>query len=178
MKKTLLAVGMTVVLLMAAKAQATLIDQGNGLVYDDVNQISWTQDANLSGLASNYIAQVAWADGLSLAGYDDFRLATIDELASLYAQLPGAAGSNKTGAQSLFVDIQDNYWSGTSFSATQAWGYRFSVGQADVGSQRHKYYGWAVVPDSPTLIPEPSSVVVLGLGLLGLRVVRRWRRDD
>ena len=124
MKRALLIVGILTALLLGGKAQATLIDQGNGLVFDDVNHIFWTQDADLSG-RGNYAYQVAWADGFSLAGYSNFRLATIDELLSLYAQLPGAAGSDKTGAMGPFVDIQAKYWSSTTVDATQGWGFRF-----------------------------------------------------
>lgn len=47
MKRTIQALGLMAVLLMAGKSQATLIDRGNGLVYDDVNNISWTQDADI-----------------------------------------------------------------------------------------------------------------------------------
>ena len=93
------------VLLMADRSEAILIDRGNGLIYDSTNNISWIQDADVSGLRT-WDNQVAWAAGFSLAGFDDFRLASITELTSLYGQLPGAAGSNKTGDISPFEDIQ------------------------------------------------------------------------
>jgi hypothetical protein len=114
MKKTLLAVGMTAGLLMAGQAQATLIDRLDGLIYDDVNDISWTQVAG-DGVLRNWDGQVSWADGFSLAGFDDFRLASIDELASLYGQLPGVG--DKTGDISPFENIQSVYWSGTEYDA-------------------------------------------------------------
>ncbi len=47
MKKTLLAIGMMAGLVLAGKAEATLIDRGNGLIYDTVLNITWTQNANL-----------------------------------------------------------------------------------------------------------------------------------
>ena len=89
------------VLLFSSLARATLTDRGNGLIYDSVNNISWTQVAG-DGVQRRWDAQRNWADGFSLAGFDDFRLPSIAELASLYGQLPGDAQSNKTGDISPF----------------------------------------------------------------------------
>jgi hypothetical protein len=50
MKKAVLPVGLMAVLLVAGKTPATLIDRGNGLVYDSFDNLSWTQDAAISGL--------------------------------------------------------------------------------------------------------------------------------
>jgi hypothetical protein len=47
MKKPILALGLMVSLLLAGIAQATLFDRGNGLIYDNVLNITWTQNANL-----------------------------------------------------------------------------------------------------------------------------------
>ena len=46
MRKFLLA---AVLVLVAGGAQATLIDRGDGFIYDTVQDITWTQDANISG---------------------------------------------------------------------------------------------------------------------------------
>lgn len=62
-------------LMVGRAAQATLIDRGNGLVYDSFDNLSWTQDAAISGL-SDWASQKAFADHLVLAGFDDFILAT------------------------------------------------------------------------------------------------------
>jgi hypothetical protein len=65
-------------------AQASLIDRGGGFIYDDVLDITWTQDANINGY-NTWDNQVAWAAGLSIvdtrpgAGgvtYSDWRLPT------------------------------------------------------------------------------------------------------
>jgi len=72
-------------------AQATLIDRGNGLIYDTVLNITWLQDANLaatdtfgvSGINSNgtmtWDTAEAWIAAMNTAdylGYNDWRLPT------------------------------------------------------------------------------------------------------
>jgi hypothetical protein len=88
---------LAVALGLTGTATATLIDRGNGLIYDDVLDITWLQDANYavtSGwvaanavdngtLASNNVfangrmgrnAAVGWANQLVFAGFDGWRL--------------------------------------------------------------------------------------------------------
>ncbi len=62
-------------------ANAGLIDRGNGMIYDDVQDITWLQDANYA-MTSGYHADglmnwhesVAWVDQLSFGGFEDWRL--------------------------------------------------------------------------------------------------------
>jgi len=61
MRKLILAIALV---LMASGAQAALIDRGSGFIYDDVQDITWAQDANINGAAS-WADQMAWADGYS-----------------------------------------------------------------------------------------------------------------
>ena len=52
-------------------ANATLHNRGGGLIYDDVLEITWLQDANYAGTTMNWDDAVAWADTLSY--YDSVR---------------------------------------------------------------------------------------------------------
>ena len=89
-KHTLALVGLSLITL---SANAALYDRGNGLIYDDVLDITWLQDANYaytSGYAAandtglhsgyksdgrmHYYPAKAWANQLSYGGYDDWRL--------------------------------------------------------------------------------------------------------
>ena len=77
-KHTLALVGLSLITL---SANAALYDRGNGLIYDDVLDITWLQDANYaqsSGYDSDgrmtWIDAKAWAAQLSYGGYDDWRL--------------------------------------------------------------------------------------------------------
>ena len=95
-KHTLALVGLSLITL---SANAALYDRGNGLIYDDVLNITWLQDANYaytSGYAAanavgsphsgstniqaegrmGWDAAKTWADQLSYGGYDDWRLAS------------------------------------------------------------------------------------------------------
>lgn len=169
----LIATGALAVLLFAVNAQAILIDRGNGLIFDSTNNISWTKDADISGQAI-WSNQVAFANNLTLAGFDDFRLPSIAELGSLYGQLPGAAGSNKTGDNSPFEDIQSFFWSSAEVNADDALYFRFDFGVPLQDTKQEAFYGWAVrAGDSLAAVPEPASILLLGAGLSALLGVRR-----
>lgn len=86
---------------VSLSANAALIDRGGGLIYDDVQNITWLQDANYA-FTSGYINTIetsfddgrmdwfeatVWADQLVFGGYDDWRLPTtphIDESCSAF----------------------------------------------------------------------------------------------
>jgi hypothetical protein len=73
---------------LTVSAQATLYDRGGGLIYDDVLNITWLQDANYAnttgyddwlygfdtGGGMLWNDAMAWADNIVYQGYDDWRL--------------------------------------------------------------------------------------------------------
>lgn len=66
-----------------ASAQAALYDRGNGMIYDDVLDITWLQDANYAQTSGydddgrmTWSDANTWAANLSYGGYDDWRLAS------------------------------------------------------------------------------------------------------
>lgn len=86
MRKTVkFALGSIVTLTLSFSASAALIDRGNGMIYDDVLDVTWLQDANYAQ-TSGYDADgqmtwdsaIAWAAGLNFGGFDDWRLPTIN----------------------------------------------------------------------------------------------------
>ena len=174
--------GFLLMALTTGRAQATLFDRGNGLVYDDFDNLSWTQNAAISGL-NDWASQKVFADNLALAGFDDFILATLSDLEGLYLQLPGLDGSNKTGTQGPFADIQSTYWSRTEIDSTRAAVFSFLGGDEAPGDKNSPRYGWAVrFGDSQRLgggvpVPMPATAVLLGMGFVGLRLAQRWRRS-
>ena len=69
---------------VSSSSHAALYDRGNGLIYDDVLDITWLQDANYaqtSGYESdgymNWLDASAWAAQLEYGGYDDWRLPSV-----------------------------------------------------------------------------------------------------
>ena len=82
-------------LALSGAAQATLIDRGGGLIYDDVLNITWLQDANYaktSGYdadgrmtwdqATTWAANLSYYDSVRGVTYDDWRLPTMIDTGS------------------------------------------------------------------------------------------------
>ena len=70
---------------LAMPTNATLLDRGGGLIYDDVLNITWLQDANYAKTSGfdadglmDWHAAMAWAVGLIYGGYDDWRLPIVN----------------------------------------------------------------------------------------------------
>lgn len=68
-------------------------DNGNGTISDQATGLMWTQAD--SGQALNWQEALAWAEELSFAGYDDWRLPNAKELQSLvdYSRSPDTTNS-------------------------------------------------------------------------------------
>jgi len=76
---------------LSGTAQAALYDRGGGLIYDDVLNVTWLQDANYamtSGYHANGLmtwdAAVAWVDQLVYGGFDDWRLPTVNPIGATF----------------------------------------------------------------------------------------------
>jgi hypothetical protein len=118
-------------------ADATLIDRGNGLIYDSDRNITWLQNANLGAGSAfddgpsasdgrmTWAGATAWAAALVYAGFDDWRLPTAEfncsyewdctdgEIGHLFFDEFGAVrrgsvfAGTNTANLGLFVNIQD-----------------------------------------------------------------------
>jgi hypothetical protein len=85
-QKPLVALALIACAAATNNAQASLVDRGGGLLYDNVLNITWLQDANYaktSGIAGisatgemNWNTATDWATNLVYGGYSDWRLAS------------------------------------------------------------------------------------------------------
>ncbi|MCP4279880.1 MAG: DUF1566 domain-containing protein [Alteromonas sp.] len=209
-------------------AIAGLIDRGNGMIYDDAQNITWLQNANLAGARMNWDTSVAWADNLDFGGFSDWRLPTINistqdgrcdhsrtggtdcglnvltansELAYMFYENLGNVGyydtngnREQTGYDSLntsfidaltgdtvsFIDLNRTvYWSGTEYAPVtdSAWNFDTRLGSQGGRSKNSNSYAWAVrdgdIGAVDATVTEPSTLAILGLGLLGLITRKR-----
>ena len=88
LKSFILGVCATFCMLGVGTTSATLIDRGPDMVYDDVLNVTWTRNANLSGMTFDWTAAAAWADALVVGGIDNWRLP--------YASVSAGAGPTAT----------------------------------------------------------------------------------
>ena len=183
-----------VLFFLVASAEAALIDRGSGFIYDDVQDITWAQDANING-ADIWANQVAWAAGYSqthtvYGTFDDWRLpTTLQPDASCSDQSGGvSSGLDCTGSEmghlfnvdgissssmGLFTNVQsDGYWSGTEYAplTSFAWYFDFHYGNQGSIFKSNSYYALAVRDGDVAAVPVPAAVWLFGsaLGLLGL----------
>jgi hypothetical protein len=105
------------------------------LIYENVQNITWLQDANLAGKVINW--NNSWVSAATSAGI-------------------------------INVEVDFVYWSATELSSSST----CDVWYFDTTSG----YAWALRDGDVGAIPEPRSVAILALGLLGLIRVRRQYR--
>jgi hypothetical protein len=152
---------------------AELIDNGNGLIYDSVLDITWAQPGTTLG---TWDAANTWVSVLTLGGVSGWRLPYIsvavgsgpftgpsvdcssstefacrdNELGYMFYQnLSGTYGSSILTSGdpdlTLFPTLQSSYhWSGTEFNAGIVWRFPFNFGLQSFGSTANNYSSWAV----------------------------------
>lgn len=125
-------------IVLAMPVQATLIDRGNGLIYDSDQNITWLQDANFNagsrfddgssnsdGLMT-WASAIVWADRLEFGGFSNWRLPMTKQPDPTCSNSILSTGSGCTGSEMghLFnIDgiSSDNPGLFTNFMAQISW---------------------------------------------------------
>ncbi len=172
-------------LLVTQQASAGLIVRDGGMVYDDVLDITWLQDANFAKTSAaanadssgkmNWLDANSWAASLSFGGYDDWRLASYETQNSDKSELGYMFTDNLSNSGSLinksFIDASSGeshsfenlfgsrYWTDISASDTKAWSFSFSNGSENGNKLKTDVYKSWAVRDGDISLTAPITTV-------------------
>jgi hypothetical protein len=199
------ALSASIFVFLSTAPSAALVDNGGGLIYDDVLDITWAQpDVSRTWDDSN-----AWASGLTLGGVSGWRLPYISVAAGagpfndspvecdtatevacrdnelgymFYHNLSGTLGQSippngDPDVLALFPTLQPVwYWSGTELGSVGDSGFAFNFGDQLSDGQVPNFYSWAVHAGNVGAVPVPAAVWLFGSGLIGLLGLARRKR--
>lgn len=194
---------LTACLAWAGTAQAALFARPGGMVYDDVLNVTWLQDWNVAGVMT-FEGANSWAANLVYGGYDDWRLPSAlnadgsgpcgpafycnsSEMGHMYYANWGGIGGESLGPSAnaanlaLFRNLTSGaYWTGTPSAQfpDRAWIFDTDFGGQESILRSLQFYAVAVRPGDVLTVPEPQSILLMGLGVAALAgaVVSRGRR--
>ena len=186
-------------------ADAALIDNGGGLIYDTVLDITWAQpDTSTTWDAANTRASELTLGGVSgwrlpyisvAAGAGPFTGSPVDCLTAseetcrdnemgymFYHNLGGTSGQEILTSDdpdlALFPTLQSvTYWSSTEVDSGKAWGYVLDLGRSAFGSKGTELPHWPVHAGNVGAVPVPAAVWLFGSGLLGLISIARRKKS-
>lgn len=195
----------SIYIFLSSPSFASLIDNGGGLIYDDVLNITWAQPETT---VKTWEDSNAWVATLTLGGVSGWRLpyASVAEgsgpLANpvdcsaatelscrdnelgymFYHNLSGTSGNGILSSNdpdlNLFPALQDAfYFSGTERDTDNVWVYSTGIGAYGSWPKNGvSNFAWAVHAGNVTTVPVPAAVSLFGSGLLGLIGISRRKR--
>jgi len=125
--------------------------------------------------ASVSSGNVAGSDVVPCERFSEFACVDNEMGYMFYYNLGGRRLDDKTGNQSAvggqqLTGIRPVYWSGSDFLTSGTWFFTFDSGGQNIGDfSNNRFSAWAVrAGDSSYFVPEPSTVLLIGLGMVGL----------
>jgi len=128
---------------LSTAAQAALVDNGGGFIYDDVLDVTWLQDANYADGKMTWDAAQTWVAGLAYKGFGGWRLPTIEPLdGEVYNMAYAEDGATDKGYNNSSMVSELGYM----FYANL--GYTSSADSFTYGSDENSIFGSSLKPAS------------------------------
>jgi hypothetical protein len=113
-------------------------DDTKEVVVDNVTQLMWQDNADANTITKGWTDAVAYCEDLTLGGYSDWRLPSIEELRSIID-----IGRYDPAINPVFQNVVSHgYWSSSTFvgGTSGAWGVGFGYGDDYWGGKSHSLY--------------------------------------
>ncbi|MFK5891832.1 MAG: DUF1566 domain-containing protein [Pseudomonadota bacterium] len=182
-----------IILIVSSNIQAALFNRNNGMIYDDVLNITWLADAGLARseitAGINWETANVWASKLEFGGYTDWRLPSMDvnndgvivSCTSVNDEL--GCRDNEYRYMFRYNEIQmdmpgdfinigtNHYWSETENPLFPGLAYLTNMSTGFMGTTSKitiNRNAWAVRDGDVAAVPVPASFYLFITGLAGL----------
>ena len=197
MKKTLLCSALLAALMsVSGGAQAALVSQGTGLVYDNVNNLLWFTDST----NRNFASATSWASGLTEGGLSAGSWGLSNNIQfGLLAAAAGYVAGNSSTQQTAVTNLDSlgingtytGFWStetgfglqGNNNSGSYPYfggstAYVLEIGQSFsyAGDMKGSLAVASYTAPAPSAVPIPAAAWLMASGLGALGVAARKRR--